>query len=125
MIDSSTHEKWISFFALFTSTGTLICCALPALFVTLGMGATFAGLLGNVPQLIWFSENKNWVFAISGILIFSSALLQYRNRNAPCPIDSKLAAACIKGRKYSARTLGLSAVIWLIGAFFGFVAPYI
>jgi len=30
--------------SLFTASGTLICCALPALFVTIGAGAALAGL---------------------------------------------------------------------------------
>ena len=38
--------------ALFTSFGTLICFALPALFVALGMGAAVAGIVSAVPQLI-------------------------------------------------------------------------
>ena len=76
-----------SYLSLFASTGTLVCCALPSLLVALGMGATMAGLVSAVPQLIWLSQYKAYVFAISGVLILGSAILQYNARNAPCPID--------------------------------------
>jgi len=37
---------------LFGSLGTLLCCALPALLVSLGAGAVMASLVTNVPQLV-------------------------------------------------------------------------
>ena len=40
-----------AFLSLFTSTGTLICCALPALLVSIGAGAVMAGLIEAVPQI--------------------------------------------------------------------------
>ena len=73
--------------SLFTSFGTLICCALPSLFVAIGAGAVLAGLISNFPLLIVLSKYKTILFTISGILIvFSGGLLWY-NRNAPCPAD--------------------------------------
>ena len=38
--------------ALFTSVTTLICCALPAMLVLLGMGAVWSGVLGAVPGVL-------------------------------------------------------------------------
>ena len=35
--------------SLFTSLGTLFCCALPSLFVVLGAGAMLAGILSSAP----------------------------------------------------------------------------
>jgi hypothetical protein len=72
--------------ALFGSFSTLICCALPALFVTLGAGATLAGLVSHVPQLIWLSEHKIALFVFSGALLIIAGIARYRTRNAPCPI---------------------------------------
>ena len=118
----SRLSAWLS---LFTSTGTLVCCALPSLLVVLGMGATMAGLVTAVPQLVWLSQYKAWVFSGSGIMIFIAAALHYRSRNEPCPIDPKKAKACISARKWSFGVLVLSGVLWGIGAFFAFVAPYV
>ena len=44
--------------SLFSSFGTLICCALPALLVSLGAGAVLAGLITNFPQLIFYLNIK-------------------------------------------------------------------
>lgn len=108
--------------ALFGSTATLVCCALPALFVALGMGAVVAGLVSAVPQITWLSEHKPLVFGGSGALIALSAWLQWRARNAPCPTDSEAARACARLRVVSAWILGVAAVAWCIGAFFAFFA---
>ena len=50
--------KHLSLLTLFTSGGTLICCALPALLVSLGAGAVMASVVSSVPQIVWFSEHK-------------------------------------------------------------------
>jgi len=108
--------------ALFTSASTLICCALPALFVALGMGATFAGLVGAIPQLVWFSEHKTIIFPLAGVLLTANGVLRYRNRNAACPIDPRLAEACTRTRKGATWIFRISVAAYLVGAFFAFVA---
>ena len=110
------------FFSLFTSLGTLVCCALPALFVTLGAGAALAGLVSNVPWLVALSEHKVWVFGIAGILLLGTGILRYINRNAPCPIDPVAAKACTRLRNISKYMYWFSVVIYLTGFFFAFVA---
>ena len=42
----------LSYLSLFTSLSTLLCCALPSLFVLLGLGATVASLLSQAPWLV-------------------------------------------------------------------------
>lgn len=111
--------------ALFTSAGTLVCCALPALFVSLGMGATLAGLVTAVPGLIWLSKYKIVVFAISGTLIVIAGLLQYNARNLPCPADPQKAKACARLRIISWWIWGIAAVSYTTGFFFAFIAPKI
>lgn len=108
--------------ALFGSTATLICCALPALFVALGMGAVVAGLVSAVPQLTWLSEHKPLVFGGSGALIAMAAWLQWRARNAPCPADPAAARACRRLRAASVIILAVAAFAWCVGAFFAFLA---
>jgi hypothetical protein len=55
-----------SVLSLFTSGGTLICCALPALLVAVGAGAALSSLVSVFPQLVWLSEHKVWVFGVAG-----------------------------------------------------------
>ncbi len=117
----SNRSMLVPFFSLFTSFSTLICCALPALFVSLGMGATLVGLVSNFPALIWVSEHKTLVFSLSFFMLALSAYMQYRARNLPCPLDPELARACTVGRLWSKRITFFSISIWLIGAGFAFL----
>jgi len=108
--------------ALFTSFGTLVCCALPALFVALGLGAAVAGLVSAVPQLVWLSEHKAWVFAGSAVMIAGAFAMHRAARNAPCPADPAKARACARLRTFSAAVLAVAALAWAVGAFMAFVA---
>lgn len=121
----SFRENSLGFIGLFTSFGTLVCCALPALFVTLGAGAALAGLVSVFPQLIWLSEHKALVFGFAGAAILLSGFLQWKNRHASCPIDPVAAKACMRGRKLSAVIFWLSAAIYLTGFFFAFITRYL
>ncbi len=111
--------------ALLGGAGTLVCCALPALMVSLGMGAAVAGLVTAVPQITLLSEHKPWVFGVSGVLIAAAALLQWRARGLPCPADARQAAACRRLRAASWVILGLAATSWTIGFFFAFLAAWV
>ncbi|ACT48757.1 hypothetical protein [Methylotenera mobilis] len=117
--------KSLSFISLFTSGGTLICCALPAALVGLGAGAVMSSLVSNVPQLVWFSEHKFGVFIFAGAMLLLSGYLQWQARGLPCPADQELANVCIRTRKTSLRVYIASVIIFLIGGFFAFIAPLI
>ena len=112
-------------FSLFASTGTLFCCALPSLLVVLGMGATMAGLVSTIPQLIVLSQYKVLVFAGSGLMLLIAGYLQYQARFEPCPIDPVQAEACNTSRVWSMRIFCVSVIVWAIGAFFAFIAPMV
>ena len=118
------NNLFASYLSLFTSFGTILCCALPSLLVSIGMGAAFAGFIGVLPQVVWLSQNKLLVFAVSGLLIFLSLLTLYLQRNAPCPIDPEQAKACTVARKWSIRISYMSLFFWLTGALFAFILPY-
>lgn len=108
--------------SLFTSVGTLLCCALPALLVTLGMGAALAGLVGTAPWITAISDYKVTVFAVAGVLLAASTFMQWRARYAPCPADPLKAKACMRLRKVSWGILIFSIIIYLTGFFFAFLA---
>jgi len=117
--------KHISLLTLFSSGGTLICCALPALLVSLGAGAVIASVVSSVPQIVWFSEHKLGVFIFAGIMLSISGLLQWQARSLPCPSDKALAELCNKTRVNSLRVYFFSVCIFLIGGFMAFVAPWL
>jgi hypothetical protein len=115
---------WTSVLSLFASSSTLVCCALPALLVALGAGAALSSLVSVFPQVVWLSEHKEGLFVLAGLAMMASGALQWRNRNAPCPIDPVLRHACVKTRKTSLRVYGFSVAVYLIGGWFAFVQPW-
>lgn len=126
MSKSTESSLWrqtiIPTLSLFTSFGTLLCCALPALLVTLGMGAALAGLVANVPWITAITDYKAQVFIVAGALLALSGWMQWRGRYAPCPADPVKAKACMRLRKVSVVITGLSVLIYLVGFFFAFIA---
>ena len=113
----------LAFFSLFTSMGTLVCCALPALLVAVGAGAALSTLVAVVPGLVWISEYKELVFGAAGLMLAVSGWLQWRGRFAPCPLDPHLRDACLRTRRTSWRVYLLSVGIFAIGGWFAFVQP--
>ena len=78
-------RKW-GVLVLFASFSTLVCCALPILLVSLGMGAVMASLAANFPLLIALSQYKLWVFlTTASILILAGWALFCPGRT--CPAD--------------------------------------
>ena len=122
VLNNSTKQAFFSILSLFTSIGTLLCCALPALLVTLGMGAVLAGFISMSPWITSIFNYKNYIFVIAGIMLSLSILMLWLNRNAPCPIDPMQARSCMKLRKISFYSIIFSTFIYLIGVFFAFFA---
>ena len=111
----------LDYLSLFTSMGTLLCCALPSLLVLLGMGATVAGFLSAIPWLVTLSRNKFWVFLLAGILIASSfiythaVLPKLRASRQECSIDAP--GTCETASAISRTILWASTAIYSIGLF--------
>lgn len=114
---------WGAFGALIASSGTLVCCVLPAVMVSLGAGATLAGLVTAVPQLIWLSERKGLVFGVAAVALAVAGALLWRARSAPCPADPALARACARLRRWSNGLYVASVIATITGAVFAFVLP--
>jgi hypothetical protein len=127
MSQDGLHDIKTPFFSslvtLFASSSTLVCCAIPALLVSLGAGAALASLVAVFPQIVWISENKEIIFLISTLLMLVGGIVQWRNRYAPCPIDPKLRQACLRTRKISLGIYLISLVILMIGGWFAFIQP--
>ena len=117
----STKNLIVPSLSLFTSLGTLLCCAMPSLFVALGAGAVLAGLISNMPFLVVLSKYKTSLFIISALLIIVSGFLIWHTRNAPCPADPLKARACKRFRAASLVIYYFSVFIYFLGFFFAFV----
>ncbi len=125
-MDAANEQKigsGLTWFSIFTSASTLLCCALPALLVALGAGAALATVVGAVPQIVWVSEHKTLVFVGAGVMLAVAGYLQYRARFLPCPVDLALAAACSRQRRVSNVIYLVSLGIYALGGLFAFVVP--
>lgn len=113
-------ETGLHWLTLFASAGTLVCCALPILFVSLGLGATVAALTGSFPILMALSQHKAWVFGVSGGLLSLAGWLTYRPGRT-CPADSRLNRLCEQTQTWNRRMYWTSVAIWSSG----FIAAYL
>ncbi len=113
MDDITTPRRW-AWLVLFASSTTLICCALPILLVSLGLGAVSASLFANLPFLVTLAQYKAWMFAASGAVLALTAWLLYRAGRA-CPADPKLAEQCEKVHGWNIRFFWVSVGIWVAG----------
>lgn len=122
---SRSRSGVLSYVSLFSSLGTLLCCALPSLLVLFGLGATVASVLTEVPWLVAMSHHKDWVFPIAGLLISGNFVYVYaiaprlQARGGAC--DPKDPGACEAASRFSRIVLWCSAVIYLIGCFTAFL----
>lgn len=64
------------------------------------------------------------LFAISGAAVALSGWIQWRNRAAPCPVDSRRSDACLRTRKASARLDFVSLGFYLVGGWFAFIGVH-
>ncbi len=113
----------MSYFSLFTSAGTLLCCALPSLLVLAGLGASVASTLSALPWLVALSRHKQWTFIVSGALIALSFVNMYyfapRWRAQACAPGNS--TACEDASRLSKVMLWLSAAMYGAGFFVAYV----
>ncbi len=123
-----THESRIlPYLGLFSSVGTLLCCALPSLLVLLGFGATVASASSLLPWLVTLSRHKVWVFAASALLL--AANFHYVYRLAPrllaargaCPAEEP--DACARATRFSRLVLWLATALYAVGFAVAYVLP--
>jgi hypothetical protein len=119
----TSRSAVLSYFSLFTSLSTLLCCALPSLLVLFGLGASVASMLAFFPWLTALSRHKVLTFSISGVLIASSFLHTYyvlpRLRRTECLPNSP--NTCEEASRLSRILLWVSAVIYAVGFLVAFV----
>ena len=115
-------RKW-GVLILFASVPTLLCCALPILLVSLGMGSVVASLYGDYfPWLRWFGLHEHITFGVTAAILLVAGWTIYRPGRT-CPADPELAKACNSAHKWNVRFYWGAVIIWCIGAFSAFVMP--
>jgi len=118
-VAGSDSNRLLPYLGLFSSVGTLLCCALPSLLVFLGFGATVASLLSAAPWLVTLSRHKAWIFLGSGVLLVAAFYYVYRLAprllvtSGVCPADDP--GACARATRLSRVLLGVSAAVYALG----------
>ena len=119
------QDKTANFFSLFASSSTLICCALPAIFVSIGAGATFASLITFFPFLITLSKYKLYITFFALIMIAIAGYFNYKTYDMPCPADPELGRMCLQTRKRSRIMYYISVTIFIFATVFTYIVPQI
>ncbi len=73
-----TDKSYLRWLTLFVASGTLVCCALPIILVSMGFGAVVASLNYNIPGLIFLAENKVWTLSLAALLLCLLAWVIWR-----------------------------------------------
>jgi mercuric ion transport protein len=120
-LTSNRYAFSLSGFAVLLSTGTLLCCALPIILVSVGLGAAVVALTSQFPVLITLSGYKLQMFTGAAVLLVISAWLIWRPGTI-CPVDLKQAALCEKLQLWSKRLFILATGIWSVGFFFAYLS---
>jgi mercuric ion transport protein len=113
-------DKALSVLTLFTSSGTLLCCVLPAVVATIAGGAAVSSMLSAFPFLIPLSMNKGWIFGVSAILIAINGYIVFKpNQEVACDVEVGEDGCEVTGR-FNKRMFYISASVLVMGAFFAY-----
>ena len=114
MSNETTVNQASTWFALFASAGTLVCCALPVLLVSLGLGAVVAGATYRWPFLVTLSEHPGLMFGGSAAILAVAGWLVFL-RPQQCPTDPILAARCQRIQILNRGVWWVTVMLWAIG----------
>ncbi|MEX2497035.1 MAG: hypothetical protein WD448_13150 [Woeseia sp.] len=114
------RETALSVGTLFLSTGTLLCCALPILLVSLGFGAAVAGMVGAAPWLVTLSQGKAWMFAGTALLLAAGSGFIFRPGRT-CPADPELALGCAAADRWNRGVWWSALGLWAVGSFMAYL----
>jgi mercuric ion transport protein len=126
---ATADSRFLGYLGLFSSVGTLVCCALPSLLVLLGFGATVAAMLSAAPWLVTLSQHKAWIFGVSALLIAGNLYYVYRVvprvlvERGTCAADDP--GACARATLMSRVLLWCSAVMLAVGFSVAYVLPVV
>ena len=116
-------KKLVTFFSLFGSLSTLLCCALPVTLVTLGMGATFASITSTFPQILWLTGHKDELFMLTGALLIISFFIMKKSEKMACPVNLDEREICQNSKSISNRIFWISVGTYIVGLLFSYIIP--
>ena len=118
-------DRSANLISLFASSSTLICCALPAVFIVIGAGATFASIISIFPFLVVISKYKVSITLVSLLILVFAGYINYRTYYLPCPADPELGRICLQTRKRSRSIYYFSVILFTFATVFTYLIPNI
>lgn len=113
------HQRVASFFALFTSAGTLLCCALPSALAFIAGGAAVTSFVSIFPWLVTLSQVKGWLFLGAGLVLLVSGMLVFRPKGTvACRLTG--GRGCEVAGRFSKAMFWAAATVYTTGAFFAY-----
>lgn len=117
-------EKIISFFSLFGSSATLICCALPATIAAVAGGSAVVSLISAFPFLIIISQNKDWIFLGAGLLLIFNGIITLKPKGKlACSVTG--GKGCKIAGKFQKYMFWFSSALFIIGGFMAYLAVHL
>ena len=116
-------DRTANFISLFASSSTLICCALPSVFIVIGAGATFASIISIFPFLIVISKYKVSITLVSLLILVFAGYINYKTYYLPCPADPELGRICLQTRKRSRSIYYFSVILFTFATIFTYLIP--
>ena len=116
-------DRSANLISLFASSSTLICCALPAVFIVIGAGATFASIISIFPFLVVISKYKVSITLVSLLILVFAGYINYRTYYLPCPADPELGRICLQTRKRSRSIYYFSVILFTFATVFTYLIP--
>ena len=123
MKEKYVQSPMVNFFALLSSSSTLLCCAIPAILVSMGAGAVFANIISVFHALTVISRFKVEITIMTFIILVAVGVLHSKTAKMPCPADPSLGRACLKSRKRSRIVYYLSCSVFGTASIFTFIVP--
>ena len=111
----------LMFSGLIASMSTLLCCALPIILVSLGLGSVMAGLLSHLPWLIWISEHAIYFFILTFILLSISGYMIFYQPDS-CTLDNH--QTCQSKQTYAKVIWFITLTTLVIGFIFKYLLIY-
>ena len=118
-------DRSANLISLFASSSTLICCALPAVFIVIGAGATFASIISIFPFLVVISKYKVSITLVSLLILVFAGYINYKTYYLPCPADPELGRICLQTRKRSRSIYYFSVILFTFATIFTYLIPNI
>jgi len=115
---SELRETIAAYAGLFASLSTLVCCALPALLVLLGLGlSSVVTFFSAIPGWEAFGAYTMWLFPITGVLLAGGFYLAFFRTSAAevCEVpEGGRESACSTATRWNRRILWLSLALYVI-----------